>query len=82
MVHEVDLLRHLVQGSGTLDSTIADLVESDYATVTTSTKVELLKGVLNDAKIAIVMEKEGVVGVVTKIDLIDFLARKATPAAT
>lgn len=82
MVHEVDLLRHLVKGSGTLDSTIADLVESDYATVTPSTKVELLKGVLNDAKIAIVLDRESVIGVVTKIDLIDFLARKATPAAT
>ena len=81
MVQEVDLLRHLVQGKGTLDSSINDLVESDYATVTPATKVELLKGVLSDAKIAIVLEKEAVVGVVTKIDLIDFLARKATPAA-
>jgi cystathionine beta-synthase len=81
MVQEVDLLRHLVSGTGTLDSPIADLIESDYATVTPSTKVELLKGVLNDTKIAIVMEKDSVVGVVTKIDLIDFLARKATEAA-
>jgi len=82
MVQEVDLLRHLVQGSGTPDSPIAELVESDYATVTPSTKVELLQGVLSDAKIAIVLDKESVVGVVTKIDLIDFLARKATPAIT
>ncbi|HVY49230.1 MAG TPA: pyridoxal-phosphate dependent enzyme, partial [Minicystis sp.] len=81
MVHEVDLLRHLVTGSGTLDSTIADLVESDYATVTPSTKVELLKGVLNDAKIAIVLDKDAVIGVVSKIDLIDFLASRATPPA-
>src|SRR5262249_34753147 len=70
MVEEVDLLRHLVQGHGTLDSSIAGLVESDYATVTPSTKVELLQGVLNDAKIAIVLDREAVVGVVTKIDLI------------
>ncbi|MFT3766482.1 MAG: pyridoxal-phosphate dependent enzyme [Minicystis sp.] len=81
MVQEVDLLRHLVQGRGTLDSTIVDLVESDYATVTPSTKVELLQGVLNDAKIAIVLDRDTVVGVVTKIDLIDFLARRAAPAA-
>jgi cystathionine beta-synthase len=81
MVQEVDLLRHLVKGSGTLDSSIADLIESDYATVTPSTKVELLKGVLNDAKIAIVLDRESVVGVVTKIDLIDYLAEKATPVA-
>jgi cystathionine beta-synthase len=79
MVHEVDLLRHLVGGSGTLDTNIGDLVESDYATVTSSTKVELLKGVLNDAKIAIVLDRDQVTGVVSKIDLIDYLARLATP---
>ncbi|WP_437677487.1 pyridoxal-phosphate dependent enzyme [Sorangium sp. So ce131] len=80
MVHEIDLLRHLVEGSGTLDSSIRGLVESDYATVTPETKVELLKGVLSDAKIALVLEGEAVLGVVSKIDLIDYLARKATPA--
>src|SRR3954465_10685737 len=64
MVHEVDLLRHLVQGGGTLESTIADLVESDYATVTPATKVELLKGVLSETKIAIVLEKDAVIGVI------------------
>ena len=82
LVHEVDLLRHLVSGGFTLDSTIEGLVESDYGTVTPSTKVELLKGVLADAKLAIVMEKDELIGVVTKIDLIDFLASRATPAAT
>ena len=80
MVHEIDLLRHLVSGRGTLDSSIGDLVESDYATVTLSTKVELLKGVLSDAKIAIVLDKDAVIGVISKIDLIDYLARLATPA--
>jgi cystathionine beta-synthase len=81
MVHEVDLLRHLVQGGGTLGSSVAELVEGDYATVTPATKVELLKGVLNDAKIAIVTDREQVIGVISKIDLIDFLAQRATPVA-
>ena len=81
IVAEVDLLRHLVTGLKTLDSTIGELIESDYATVTLDTKIELLQGVLNDAKVAIVAEQEQVVGIVTKIDLIDFLARpQATPS--
>jgi cystathionine beta-synthase len=75
IVAEVDLLRHLVSGRNTLESTIGDLIESDYATVTPDTKIELLQGVLADAKVAIVSESEEVVGIVTKIDLIDFLAR-------
>jgi len=79
LVHEVDVLRHLLSGDATQDSTIETIIESDYATVTPSTKVELLKGVLGDAKLAVVMEGEAVVGVVTKIDLIDYLTRIAAP---
>jgi cystathionine beta-synthase len=75
IVAEVDLLRHLVSGHKTLDSTIDELVEGDYATVTPNTKLELLQGVLAEAKVAIVTEADQVVGIVTKIDLIDFLAR-------
>ena len=82
IVAEVDLLRHLVSGLKTLDSPIGELIESDYATVTPNTKIELLQGVLADAKVAIVEENEQVVGIVTKIDLIDFLAHAAVPHAS
>jgi cystathionine beta-synthase len=75
IVAEVDLLRALVTGGKTLESAIAEVVEDDYATVTPNTKIELLQGVLADAKVAIVEEREEVVGIVTKIDLIDFLAK-------
>jgi cystathionine beta-synthase len=81
LVHEVDVLRHLLSGKATQESTIETIIESDYATVTPATKVELLKGVLGDAKLAVVMEGEVVVGVVTKIDLIDYLTGIAAPQA-
>lgn len=83
IVHEVDLLRHLVTGAGTLDSVIRELVESDYATVTPDTKIELLQSVLNEAKVALVLDTGNMVGLVTKIDLIAFLADRpqAAPAA-
>jgi cystathionine beta-synthase len=76
IVAEVDLLRALVSGSKTLDSPIDDLVENDYVTLTPNTKIELLQAGLADAKVAIVEEGDQVVGIVTKIDLIDFLARR------
>ncbi len=82
LVHEVDVLRHLLAGKVTQDSAIEPIIESDYATVTPSTKVELLKGVLGDAKLAVVMDGDTVVGVVTKIDLIDYLTRIAAPQAS
>jgi cystathionine beta-synthase len=77
IVAEVDLLRALVTGGKTFESPIADVVEDDYATVTPNTKIELLQSVLADAKVAIVEDGGEVLGIVTKIDLIDFLARTA-----
>jgi cystathionine beta-synthase len=79
IVAEVDLLRALVAGNKTLESPVGDLVESDYASVTPNTKIELLQGVLADARVAIVEEGDDVLGIVTKIDVIDFLARRASP---
>ena len=77
IVAEVDLLRALVSGGKTFESPIAEVVEDDYATVTPNTKIELLQGVLADAKVAIVEDAGDITGIVTKIDLIDFLAKVA-----
>jgi cystathionine beta-synthase len=77
VVGEVDLLRHLVSGEKTLESNIAGLIEGDYATVTPETKIELLQSVLSDAKVAIVSAGDDLKGIVTKIDLIDYLARRS-----
>jgi cystathionine beta-synthase len=82
IVAEVDLLRHLVTGTKRLDSPIGDIAESDYATVSPDTKVELVQAALADAKVAIVTDEETVKGIVTKIDLIDFLARQPSKGAT
>ena len=80
IISEVDLLRHMVSGPKTANSSIAPLLESDYATVTPDTKIELLQGVLADARAAIVIENESVVGIITKIDLIEYLAKKSVEA--
>jgi cystathionine beta-synthase len=82
IVAEVDLLRHLVSGKKTLESPVGEIAEGDYATVTPDTKIELLQSALADAKVAMVTERDELVGIVTKIDLIDFLARgPGAPAA-
>jgi cystathionine beta-synthase len=74
LVAEADLLKHLVSAEGKLDDAIGPLVESDYATVTTATKIVLLKNIFNDAKLVVVQDRDDVVGIITKIDLIDYLA--------
>ena len=75
IVAEVDLLRHLVSGKKTLESPVGEIAEGDYATVTPDTKIELLQSALADAKVAMVTENDELVGIIAKIDLIDFLAR-------
>ena len=78
VVGEIDLLRHLVSGGQKAStSTIASLVESEYATVTPDTKLELLQNVLADARAAIVLDGDAVVGILTKIDLIEYLSKKS-----
>ncbi len=74
---EVDLLRYLVSGEYSLESAVGPLVESDYATVSPDTKLELVQNLLADARMAVVVDGDtGITGVITKIDLIDFLARR------
>jgi cystathionine beta-synthase len=80
IVAEVDVLRALVSGGATLETPITQVVEDDYATVTPNTKVELLQGVLSDAKAAIVEDGDRVVGIVTRIDLIDFFSKQSAAA--
>jgi cystathionine beta-synthase len=81
-VAEVDLLRYLVSGEHSLDSAVGPLAESDYATVSPQTTIEHLQGLLSDARMAVVLDgapgpSARIAGVVTKIDLIDYLARRA-----
>ena len=77
-VAEVDLLRYLVSGEHSLDSAIGGIVESDYATCSPRTSIENLQSLLGGARMAIVTDEQRIVGVVTKIDLIDYLARRAS----
>jgi cystathionine beta-synthase len=78
IVAEIDLLNHLVaHEGGALDTPIADLIESDYATVTPHTRITLLKRIFNDAKVVLVTENDQLRGLLSKIDLIDYLARDA-----
>ena len=58
-----------------LDTRIDALVESDYATVSPHTRVELVQTLLADTRMAVVLDGDDLVGVVTKIDLITHLAR-------
>lgn len=76
-VAEVDLLRHLVSGKHSPETKVMELLGDDYATVSMDTKIENIQGLLADARMAVVVSPANEVqGVVTKIDLIDHLAKR------
>jgi cystathionine beta-synthase len=77
-VTEVDLLRYLVSGEQSLDSPVGPLIENDYATVSPRTSIENLQSLFLGARMAVVTDDDKIIGVVTKIDLIDHLARIAS----
>ncbi|MDH5671565.1 MAG: cystathionine beta-synthase [Myxococcales bacterium] len=74
VVTEVSLLRYLASGEYSLATPVEQLVENDYATVSPHTSVESLQSLLAGARIAVVMDGDAMVGVVTKIDVIEYLA--------
>ena len=76
LVSEIDMLNYLLTHPGSMDVAVDELVEADYATVTPQTKIKLLKNIFNDAKLVCVLERDEMVGVITKIDLIEYLASK------
>ncbi len=75
VVTEVALLRYLASGEYSLTSPVEALAESDYATVSPNTSIESVQSLLGQARMAIVTERDEVIGVITKIDLIEYLAR-------
>jgi cystathionine beta-synthase len=76
LVSELDLLNFMLSHPGQMDGSIDELIEADYATVTPQTKIKLLKNIFNDAKLVCVLERDDLSGVISKIDLIEYLAGK------
>jgi cystathionine beta-synthase len=75
-VTEATLLRHLANGTDQLATPVGMLCESDYATVTPQTRIEVLQQLLADARLTIVRDGSEIVAILTKIDLIEYLARR------
>jgi cystathionine beta-synthase len=76
IVTEVSLLRYLASGEYSLSTSVGPLAEGDYATITPQTRIEQLQSLLVDARMAIVLDGKKLMAVITKIDLIEYLAKK------
>ncbi|HWQ13775.1 MAG TPA: cystathionine beta-synthase [Roseiflexaceae bacterium] len=75
IISESDLLDYLING-GAMDHTIADLHAHEVATVTPDTPIDELRSIFGRSQAAVVLDGGRVSGIVTKIDVIDFLASR------
>jgi len=73
MIHEYDLLNFLIEGKHRLSETVEALVQPLQGVVALDTPVARLRAIFNDDNVAVVKEGDRVTGVLTKIDLIEFL---------
>ncbi|MBI3741359.1 MAG: CBS domain-containing protein, partial [Chloroflexi bacterium] len=79
MVTELDVLNHLLrEETHQPDEAIQDIVSADAATaVNLETPLGALSEIFAAGKVAIALEENRVAGIVTKIDLIDYLAGRS-----
>jgi len=75
IIGEGDLLDYLISG-GAMDHTIADLHAHEVATVDPDVLLDELTAVFGRSQAAVVVDAGQVIGIVTKIDVIDFLANR------
>jgi cystathionine beta-synthase len=76
MIHEYDLLNFLIEGKHRLSEVVDPLVQPLQGVVGPDTPVARLRDIFNDDNVAVVKEGERVTGILTKIDLIDFLGQR------
>ncbi|HET7752686.1 MAG TPA: CBS domain-containing protein, partial [Anaeromyxobacteraceae bacterium] len=76
MIHEYDLLEFLIEGKHRLSEAVEPLVQPVQGVVTGDTPIGKLREIFNDDNVAVVKEGDRVTGIVTKIDLIEFLGQR------
>lgn len=75
IVAERDLLGYLAAGEAKLEAEVNDLVETNFASVDVDTPVATVSGLFsNRAHVVLVLRDKQIVGIITQIDLIEFLA--------
>ncbi|MBI3073973.1 MAG: cystathionine beta-synthase [Deltaproteobacteria bacterium] len=74
LITEVDLLHSVLSGKGG-DATIDAAMSFDYATADPATNADVLPEIFAQGKVVVVLSDGEIVGMITKIDLIEYLAR-------
>jgi len=77
MVHESDLLHFLLDGRHRTSEPVSSVMAKVEGLVTLDTPLDALRKVFAEDRVALVQEGGALVGIVTKIDVIDALGRRS-----
>ena len=77
MVAEIDLLNAIVSGAHKLTDVIDPIVAPMQGVVSPGAGLQRLREIFAQGNVAVVKDGEKVIGIVTQMDLIDYLANKA-----
>ena len=72
---EAALLQAMIDGGTDSSSTIADVVDMNFAVVEPTNSVTLLPQIFGQNKVAVVLDGSSVAGIITKIDFLEYLTR-------
>jgi cystathionine beta-synthase len=76
MIHEYDLLNALVSGAHRIADPIDPIIAPMQGVVSPGASIQQLRDVFAQDNVAVVKEAERVIGIVTKIDVIEYLATR------
>ena len=77
MVHESDLLHFLLDGRHRTSEPVSNVMAKVEGLVSLDTPLDALRRVFAEDRVALVQEGGALVGIVTKIDVIDALGRRS-----
>jgi cystathionine beta-synthase len=75
IVHEIDLLESLLNKRMDLADRIDDIVQPLQGIVSKDTPIRHLRDIFNEGNVAVVLEAEMPIAIITKIDVIEHLAK-------
>jgi cystathionine beta-synthase len=77
LISEVDLLNYLLSSDGSVNHPICDIISRSVVTVQPKTSLDTLRDIASKGTVAVVVDgDQQPIGIITKIDLIDYLAGK------
>ncbi len=80
LVNERDLLQFFMTQNAKLEGEVGPLVDTQFTTVDTATPVATLSGLFNQNPVVLVVENRELKAVITKIDLIEYMAKHLNAA--